>query len=75
VGRPVVVQNTGFSRSLPTGQGLLSFCDPAHADAAIEVVSRDYEAHCRAACALAEAHFDARRVLPTLYRTRSAATC
>ena len=63
VGRPVVVQDTGFSRHLPTGNGLLAFAGFEEAVAAIGEVERRYEHHCRAARALVEAHFDARDVL------------
>jgi hypothetical protein len=66
LGRPVVVQDTGFSRVLPTGDGLLTFSDVDEAVAAVAEVDRRYEHHCRAARALVEAHFDARDVLSRL---------
>jgi hypothetical protein len=65
-GRPVVVQDTGFSRHLPVGDGLLAFRDPDEAVAAVAEVDRRYAHHCDAARALVETHFDARRVLARL---------
>jgi hypothetical protein len=62
-GRPVAVQDTGFSDFLPTGRGLLSFTTPDEAKAALRRLDDDYDGHCRAARALIEEHFDARRVL------------
>jgi hypothetical protein len=66
-GRPVVVQDTGFSDFLPTGAGLLAYRNPGEAvTAAIRRLHDDYEAHCRAARAVAEEYFEARRVLTAL---------
>jgi hypothetical protein len=65
-GRPVVVQDTGFSRRLPVGSGLLAFDDLEGAVGALEDVDRRYPAHCLAARRLAEEFFDARRVLGRL---------
>lgn len=65
-GRPVVAQETGFERRLPTGRGLLSFSTPDEAGAALEAVRRDYAAHARAAREVAGAYLDARRVLERL---------
>jgi hypothetical protein len=65
-GRPVVVQDTGFSDFLPCGQGLLAWRTPAEATAAVRRLHTDYDGHCRAARAVIEEHFDARRVLTNL---------
>ena len=65
-GRPAVVQDTGFSRSIPTGAGLLAFSDPEEAIAALERVSSNYDFHCGAARRLAEDAFDHRLVLGRL---------
>ena len=65
-GRPAVVQDTGFSADLPLGEGLLAFTDLAGAAAALEQVAADPAHHGRAARALVEEHFDARRVLSRL---------
>jgi hypothetical protein len=62
-GRPVLAQETGFSRFLPTGEGLFAFetCDQVLAG--IEVLRRNYTRHARAARALAEEYFDSDKVL------------
>jgi hypothetical protein len=65
-GRPVIVQDTGFSEWLPVGSGVLAFRDVGEALEAVESVERSYEAHCRAARVIAEEYFGARRVLPRL---------
>jgi hypothetical protein len=65
-GRPVILQDTGFSNVLPTGQGLLAFTGPDDAAAAVEAVTADYEKHSRAARELAQEYFAHDVVLPRL---------
>lgn len=65
-GRPVVVQETGFSAAIPTGKGLLSWGDAEQALEALECVEADYEAHSWAARELAVETFEDRRVLKAL---------
>jgi hypothetical protein len=65
-GRPVVVQDTGFGAVLPVGEGLLSFTSVEEAIAAIQDVEAHYDRHARAARAIAEAYFDAEKVLSQL---------
>jgi hypothetical protein len=65
-GRPVVAQDTGFGRRLPTGEGLLAFVTAADAAAAVESVEADPGRHRAAARAIAEEHLDSRRVLSAL---------
>jgi len=65
-GRPVLLQDTGFSDWLPTGAGVIPFSTPEEALAGIQEISSRYEFHCRAARAIVEAYFDARKVLPRL---------
>ena len=60
-GKPVVVQDTGPSSSLPTGEGVFRFSTTEEAAQALATVNADYEGHCRAARRLVETHFDARR--------------
>ena len=68
-GKPAVVQETGWSRTYPSGQGLLHFTTVAEAvDAANEIAS-DYAAHSRAARAIAEEFFDSDKVLTELLET------
>jgi hypothetical protein len=62
-GRPVIAQETGFSRFLPTGEGLLTFETCAEVLAGIEALNRHYTVHSRAARALAEHYFDSDKVL------------
>jgi hypothetical protein len=65
-GRPVVTQETGFSRWLEADGGLLAFRSREEARDAIERVCRDYKRHCRRAREVARAYFESRDVLSTL---------
>src|SRR5262249_10645367 len=65
-GRPVVSQDTGFSKVLPTGEGLLAFSTPDEAAAAIEAVASDPVRHGLRARELAHAYFDSHTVLSRL---------
>lgn len=66
LGKPVVVQDTGWSESLPSGDGVLAFTDPEGAAAAIKAVAANYSHHSLAARAYAEKHFDAGTVCAEL---------
>ena len=65
-GRPVIVQDTGIGRYLPTGMGVLTFTDLASAADAIEQVERNYAAHAAEAVGFAREHLDSDRVLARL---------
>ena len=65
-GRPVLVQETGFSDWLPPGPGVVPFTNVEEAVAGVAELAGDYPAHARAARAVAEESFDARTVLPRL---------
>jgi hypothetical protein len=65
-GRPVLVQNTGFTDWLPTGAGVLAFSDPDEAAAGVAEIAGHYRRHCRAARQIAAEYFDARKVLDEL---------
>ena len=65
-GRPVIAQQTGFSRFLPTGNGLFAYEASEDVLAGIEEIQSDYPRHSRAARAIAEEYFDSRRVLTRL---------
>jgi hypothetical protein len=65
-GKPVLAQSTGFERSLPTGDGLLTFSSVEEAADGIAQINADYARHCRAARAFAEEFLDYRRVLPPI---------
>src|SRR5204862_5225309 len=62
-GRPVVTQDTGFGRVLPTGVGLFAFNTPDEIVASFEAIAADYDKHSRAARQIAEAYFRAEIVL------------
>jgi hypothetical protein len=65
-GKPALVQDTGFSRNYPVGEGLVGYRTLAEAVAGAERIARDYDGHCQAARALAEAYFDSDKVLGEL---------
>src|SRR5438128_1544556 len=65
-GKPAVVQHTGASRILPDAEGLLRFRSIDEAARALAAAEADYERHGRAARALVEEHFDARRVVASV---------
>ena len=62
-GRPVLVQDTGFSSWLETGLGVVAFTTPDEALAGIEDISARYDVHCGAARDIAVAYFDSLRRL------------
>lgn len=65
-GRPAVVQDTGFTKVIPTGMGVHAFTTAAEAEEAIIAVERDYAAQTQAARELARSHFDSTEVLTGL---------
>ena len=72
--RPVVVQDTGFNKVLPTGAGILSFQTMAQAIRAIQEVEAALPAHhSLAARKIAEDYFDSDRVLKRLIEDTFAA--
>ncbi|MQA89846.1 MAG: hypothetical protein GEU90_06380 [Gemmatimonas sp.] len=65
-GRPVLAQDTGFTRHLPVGEGLLAFATLDDAVHGIDVLRSDYARHAVAARELAASHFESGRVLSRL---------
>ncbi len=65
-GKPVVAQDTGFGRNLPTGKGLVAVSTIGEAVDAIEEINGDYRGHCEAARRIAEEFFEARAVAHSL---------
>ncbi len=63
-GRPVVTQQTGFTRLYGGKRGLLAFQTMEEAAEAVRQINADYAAHCRAADEIAREVFEAERVLP-----------
>lgn len=62
-GRPVITQDTGFGRFLPTGEGLFPFETMDDILAAFDAIRSDEGRHRRAARAIAEEYFRAETVL------------
>jgi hypothetical protein len=65
-GKPALVQDTGFTRSIPAGEGLLAFRTLEEATEGAREIAADYDRHTRAARRLAEEEFDSDRVLSRL---------
>jgi hypothetical protein len=65
-GRPVITQETGFSKFVPSGRGLFGFRDMDGILTAIDAVESDYEGHCRAAREVAAEYFAAEKVVGNL---------
>jgi hypothetical protein len=65
-GRPVVTQETGFSKFVPTGRGLFAFSTKDEACAALEEINRDYALHSRTARDIAYGYFEATKLLGTM---------
>lgn len=65
-GRPAVVQETGWSQHLPSGEGVFAFTDMESASRAIACIEADYERHSAAAKAFAKKYFDAPVVCQSL---------
>ena len=63
-GRPVVLQDTGWSDHFPCGEGLFAITTPDEAVAALEAIDADYPHHARRARELALDHFDAAKIFP-----------
>ena len=65
-GRPVITQETGFSKFLPTGKGLFGFLTMGEILSALDTIESDYEGSCRAAREIASEYFGAEKVLGSL---------
>jgi hypothetical protein len=65
-GRPVITQETGFSKFLPSGKGLFGFRDMEGVLAAVDAIESDYEGNCRAAREIAAEYFSAEKVIGSL---------
>jgi hypothetical protein len=70
-GRPALVQDTGWTATLPAGEGLLAFSGADEAVAGIDAIKADYPRHARAAADVARQHFDSRIVLARLLEEAS----
>ncbi len=65
-GRPVVLQDTGYSHLMPSGEGLFAFQEESEAVQAIEAIAMDYKRHSGAARELAREYLGTDRVLRDL---------
>jgi GT2 family glycosyltransferase len=65
-GQPVVSQETGFSNTLPTGEGLFGYSTMDEILEALELIEADYERHSAAALEIATEHFSHDVVLSRL---------
>jgi hypothetical protein len=65
-GKPVVAQDTAFSKVLPVGAGLFGFSTLKEAVDAIHRINSDYEWHCRKARELAREYFECETVCARL---------
>jgi hypothetical protein len=65
-GRPVITQETGWSKYIPSGKGALTFSNQDEAAEAIRIVLKDPGAHARAAREIAEDYFDSDKVLRSM---------
>jgi hypothetical protein len=61
-GRPVILQETGFSNHLPMGEGLFAFSTVEEAKAAIEHVCNNYDYHSKKAFEIAKEYFEGSKV-------------
>jgi hypothetical protein len=63
LGVPVVVQDTGFSRYIETGEGVIAFSTVEEAIDGLQRISSEPERHARAARAIMTEYFDYAKVL------------
>jgi hypothetical protein len=65
-GRPVITQETGFSKFLAGGKGLFGFRTMDDILQAVDNIESDYAGNCRAAREIAAEHFAAEKVVGSL---------
>ncbi|MDQ6610394.1 MAG: glycosyltransferase, partial [Bacteroidota bacterium] len=68
-GKPVIIQDTGFSSFLPTGKGLLPFTNLEETIGQLQRVTSDYSMHAKASRKIVEEYFEATLVLQTLLKS------
>jgi hypothetical protein len=68
-GRPVITQETGFSRLYGGDEGLLAFKSLGQIVDAVKMINADYKKHSRAARAIAAEIFDAEKVLRAMLKS------
>lgn len=65
-GKPVVVQDTGFSGVIPVGEGVLTFNTVDEAADQIHNIENNYARHAKTARVIAEEYFDSNKILSDL---------
>ena len=65
-GRPVITQETGFSKFYGRGEGLIGFSALEEIVEAVRSIRADYKKHSRAALEIAREFFEAEKVLKSL---------
>jgi hypothetical protein len=65
-GRPVIIQETGFSKILPTGRGLFGYRTMEDILTAVDTIESDYAGNCRAAREIAVEYFAAEKVVGSI---------
>jgi hypothetical protein len=65
-GRPVITEETGFSKFLPSGKGLFGFKTMDDVLRAVDCIESDYEGNCAAARDIAAEFFSAEKVIGSL---------
>lgn len=66
LGRPVITQETQWSKYIPTGRGVVAFTDLSSVLAALDGVRTDVRKHSTAAREIAQEYFSSRKVLSAL---------
>jgi hypothetical protein len=65
-GRPVITQETGFTKNYGGDAGLLTFKSLGEIADAVKMINADYKRHARAARAIAREIFEAEKILTSL---------
>jgi hypothetical protein len=65
-GRPVITQETGFTKNYGSKEGLLSFRSLDEIAGAVKAINADYAKHSRAARAVAREFFESEKVLQSI---------
>ena len=68
LGRPVLLQETGWSRWLPEGRGLVAFRTPEEAAEKAREIEADHGRHARAAEGIAAEHLAAEKAIGQAFR-------
>lgn len=65
-GKPVVTQDTGWSKNIPSGNGLFAYSNIETAEQALQMIVADYKFHTHKARELAAEFFDSNKILKSL---------